>query len=549
VHDHNHHHGDTPEYADLSVPERELRPLDVSRRRFLRNAGLLGATVAGAGALSAGTAASTPTGATPGWDGPGRYQWLSGDHHIHTQYSNDAMYTVEQQVAGGVRNGLDWMVITDHGYLAHEKYAVQQTYADVLKARQKHRGLLLWQGLEWNTPAAEHSTIFFDCTHDEAQMLQTFERLFDGNVNGTNPSSPANELIAVQGLRWLDAQVRAGKINSALFLANHPSRNGRLSPHELRNWRDAAPHIAVGMEGSPGAQADSTPTALGGNGALRGGYSNSPGADSWPGYPLELYRTHGGFDWMTAKLGGLWDSMLAEGQGWWITSNSDSHRNFGDTLTSPSPDADYSTTGKHLDPVDSGVRHSWADFWPGQYSRTVVGATDRSYRAVMDGIRNGRVWVAMGGLLAGLEVTVFSDEGGWPVTLGGRTTVRRGGNVTILVVARLATRPNTGGSVPKLARMDLIQGQVTGPVADRDTFTTPNVRVVQSFETRHGFVPVAVFQHTFRNVRDPFYLRLRGTDGNFHATGSLEPRMDPAGGVDPWSDLWTYSNPVFVDVC
>jgi len=61
-------------------------------------------------------------------------------------------------------------------------------------------------------------------------------------------------------------------------------------------------------------------------------------------------------------------------------------------------------------------------------------------------------------------------------------------------------------------------------------------------------VPVAVFQHTFRNVRDPFYVRLRGTDGNVHAAGSLEPRMDPAGGVDPWSDLWTYSNPVFVDV-
>ncbi|EWM12624.1 hypothetical protein KUTG_02928, partial [Kutzneria sp. 744] len=79
---HHHHHGDTtPDYADLSVPERELRPVDVSRRRFLRNAGLLGATVAGAGALGAGTAA-----ASPAWDSPGRYQWLAGDHHIHTQY-------------------------------------------------------------------------------------------------------------------------------------------------------------------------------------------------------------------------------------------------------------------------------------------------------------------------------------------------------------------------------------------------------------------------------------------------------------------------------
>jgi hypothetical protein len=35
---------------------------------------------------------------------------------------------------------------------------------------------------------------------------------------------------------------------------------------------------------------------------------------------------------MTAKLGGLWDSMLAEGKGWWITTNSDIHRNPDDEV-------------------------------------------------------------------------------------------------------------------------------------------------------------------------------------------------------------------------
>ena len=35
--------------------------------------------------------------------------------------------------------------------------------------------------------------------------------------------------------------------------------------------------------------------------------------------------------------------------------------------------------------------------------------------------------------------------------------------------------------------------------------------------------------HTFRNVRDPLYLRLRGTDGKQLAAGLLGSSVDPAG--------------------
>ena len=47
--------------------------------------------------------------------------------------------------------------------------------------------------------------------------------------------------------------------------------------------------------------------------AQRGEYVNAPGAGSFPGYPNDAYRTYGGFDWATATVGGLWDTMLAEG--------------------------------------------------------------------------------------------------------------------------------------------------------------------------------------------------------------------------------------------
>jgi hypothetical protein len=46
-----------------------------------------------------------------------------------------------------------------------------------------------------------------------------------------------------------------------------------------------------------------------------------------------------------------------------------------------------------------------------------------------------------------------------------------------------------------------------------------------------------VFKHTFRRVREPFYVRLRGTDGKHHAAGGIEPLMDVHGDADPWADL------------
>ena len=63
-------------------------------------------------------------------------------------------------------------------------------------------------------------------------------------------------------------------------------------PAELRDWNDAAPDIAVGMAGAPGHQA----ATLNQDSTLRprprGGYGKFP--------------TMGGFDQMTAKLGGFW---------------------------------------------------------------------------------------------------------------------------------------------------------------------------------------------------------------------------------------------------
>ncbi|SFP47644.1 hypothetical protein [Amycolatopsis rubida] len=217
----------------------------------------------------------------------------------------------------------------------------------------------------------------------------------------------------------------------------------------------------------------------------RSGRADQPPAAQRPGVAAEAYRTFGGWDWTTAKVGGLWDSLLAEGKPWWITTNSDSHYNRGDRLVRPSvPDSWYERTGKYPDPVDSGIPQlsaPYADFYPAEFSRTVVGVRRPGFEGVLEGLRAGRIWLSHGGLAQQLEVGVFG--GGDCATFGGRLSVRRGSTVTVVVSAVTAYRPNGSGSVPRLGRLDLI----SGPAADRDTMTAPGTRVAESFTLSRGY--------------------------------------------------------------
>jgi hypothetical protein len=115
------------------------------------------------------------------------------------------------------------------------------------------------------------------------------------------------------------------------------------------------------------------------------------------------------------------------------------------------------------------------------------------------------IWISHGGLADNLEFSAYSN--GSTATTGGRLRVRRGSNVTVVMAARLAYRPNASGSVPRLARLDLIQGPVTGPAAP-DSAHADGVVVAESFEPRWWPGNTVLFKHTFRNVRAPFYVRL-----------------------------------------
>ena len=551
-HDHPHDHGhgaDEPlaEHLDLSVPDSELPPTAVGRRRFLQSAGLLG-TAAATGAL-AGAAPAAAAAPARRRVPRGGYQWLAGDHHIHTQYSPDGLYRVVDQVQHGAAYGLDWMVITDHGSVQHARIGVERVNPDIRAARRDFPDTLVFQGLEWNIPAAEHGTVFVHPGPDEVSFLKAFENAYDGSVRGASDNTPTNEALAVAGLTFLQDGVAARRVRDALMLANHPARQGVDSPHEIRGWRDAAPRIAVGMEGAPGHQAAGIKAPTG-PGSGRGYYDNTPNpARAFAGYPPESYRTFGGFDWMTSTVGGLWDSLLAEGKPWWISANSDSHSNYLDTAER-GPGSDFATNGSYNDPVYNGTPNAGAgDFWPGYYSRTHVGAVSASYAAVMDGIRAGRMWVDHGGLLEGLDVRLRA--GGQEVPLGGVLTARRGTPVRLVIRIDPARTPNWAQFVPRLAKVDVVRGAVTGVAGDRDVFRAPQTRVVQTYDVR-GQTQSIVLNHDLGRLDQGFYVRLRGSDGNRLAVGPNGAAVDPAGpaidvvgDADPWRDLWFYTNPMW----
>nr|WSX54059.1 histidinol-phosphatase [Streptomyces sp. NBC_00974] len=547
-----------PKWADPQTPTTSLDAQSLSRRGLLRRAGLFGATFAAAALLPTTEAYALAPPRVGGNDPDLVY--LVGDHHNHTVYSHDAKYTFSQLASAGATYGLDWMVFTEHSNFGHALYGAQLEHKQILQARADNKRMLIFQGLEWYIPGAEHCTVFSPPGRHEVELLTRFEEAYDGKLLGytagapDHPDTPRNEAHAVKALKWLDQQRRSGYVDDVLVLANHPLRLGIDSPHEMRNWRDAAPEIMIGMEGAPGAQANAFPGWAGPN-SIRGEYTNSPSGNSWPGYPREAYVTYGGFDWATATVGGLWDAMLAEGKLFTITSNSDVHRVAYDTWKNGDwlPGQNFDNTGHVPDPVNTTEPQPGGDFWPGQFSRTHVGVTKYGYRNVMAGMRAGRVWVDHGHLLDGIDVRLHGEKGtGRGTTLGGRLHARHGERLTLTITVTTSTRRNPYGEIPQLAHVDVIRGAVRGPVADRDEWRAPDTRVVHTSDVSER---AGTYTLTIPVVAgdESFYLRLRGSDGKRNGTGYLGASIDPNGPIphvpgdgNAWLDTWFYTNPIFI---
>ncbi|MET8306648.1 MULTISPECIES: phosphoesterase [unclassified Micromonospora] len=488
----------------------------LSRRKLVKYAGV-GATLAAASPLIGGGAAWADEERRPGDDTGDRGNsknraWRAGDHHVHSEYSGefdttkspivfhkgaDAVYPIVTNAIMAKNFGLSWAMCTDHGGPTHSKVNIEQAYPDLLRSRKLVPEVLQFWGMEFDAPALDHHTLMIPRHDDEAKQLFELESRFA--KYDAFPTDPARDTEA-RMVEFL--KVARGMPHKPLVIAHHASRSapglgvyGQDTPREFRNGNNAAPDVYIGFEGAPGHQAGPL------NGGKRGGYGNHP--------------TYGGFDQMTARVGGLWDSLLGEGRRWWITATSDSHVHW--------------TRGG-------------SDFWPGEYSKTYVHAR-QDYGDIMDGLRNGRIWVTTGDLISSLDVTASSQ--GRTAEVGETITVSRRNrtDVEIEIKFRPLNGANANGDRPEVRRVDLIVGQITGPSANPDADTNPTTKVVARFGPRDWRRQGAdyVIRHTLRNVEADTYARVRGT-----STDEAEPLAD--GLESPWDDLWFYSNPVFVHV-
>jgi hypothetical protein len=455
-------------------------------------------------------------------------RWIAGDSHIHSQWSPgydraqdppaylrgvDAMYPTPVNAQMARKHGLSWMVTTDHGGPTHSKLNRDEAYPELLQSRTQVPEVLQFYGMELNMPAMDHHTLIVPRAEGERDMVFEIESRFDSA--DAWPADPSRSTAAARqaAMAFVSSLPRL-----PLIFANHPSRSataigtyGSTDPTELRDNNTRAPQVYRGMEGGPGHQA----STLARDGSQRRNAEGAP-IGFRGGYSRAGAHTIGGFDQMTAIVGGAWDSMLGEGRRFWVVAASDSHVHFDE-------------------PTRQGN-----DFWPGEYHKTYVLAR-KTYDDVLDGLRNGRVFAVSGDLISELEVT--AREGRSTAEIGGALKARPGRPVQLAISFRDPAGPNHGGRTPQVSRVDVIVGDITGTLADPAVDRNPSTRVVARLTAKDWTCrgEVCSMTTTLPGVAHSQYVRVRGTSGT-----DDEPQMDTAG-EDPWAELWFYGSPIFIE--
>lgn len=442
-----------------------------------------------------------PMGAQAAADDAGR-SWQAGDHHVHSEWSvdwdrstlpptpirgGDSSYTRTHNARQALANGLTWMVHTDHGGPGHSAVTRDHAWPALLDARREVPGLIQFNGMEFDVPAGEHASLIIAPGPEERDQLVAIERDYSRSepLQGSRDDGQTM-LEALAYMRSLPAP--------PLMFINHPARTatgmgrwGDVEPDELRAWHAAAPQVLVGMEGAPGHQASRV---------HRGLYRN---ADA---------PTLGGFDQMTATVGGIWDTLLSEGRRFWITASSDSHVN---------------------------QRDGGSDFDPGQYSKTHVWAR-RDAGDILDGLRHGRMFAVTGDLIDALELRVTAnDDEARSATMGGTLSMSPGASMRVELRVRVPASANHAGRHPVVDHVELIvggPGSGNRPVMQTRVFGVRDWQVDGAWRSVSWVLPVP--------ARGGF-VRARGSSAT-----ELTPLSDVPG-EDPWQDLWFYSNPVFVE--
>nr|WP_320191453.1 hypothetical protein [uncultured Desulfobacter sp.] len=483
--------------------------------------------------------------ATIGLSGPsaasaGKYQYLPGDFHQHTYYTDGKHIFAEQQAECDYY--LQWWANSEHGgrrsqdgennkwddenfhpgleilgdyaqdgsghqYMYRWQSLRDFVYPDIEKTRALYPDKAVISGLEWNVPGHEHCSTAIHQYDGTATALSEFEfrfdkadpdtsradeaSLLDGKMDMNKDSSSQED--ALVGVKWMQSLYESG-LGDAWVVPAHIERARAFIIEDFRAWKEAGPDVVQGFEGAPGHQASGTRGF--GTSAVGGG-------------------TYGGSGWYCAKVGGLWDALSAEGIKWFNYASSDDHNNW---------------------------RQGGSDFWPGEYQKNYTYIdTDKEdkIQAVFDGIRSGNNWHVEGDLIDELNFTAKSNNN---VAMMGQTLkVKAGQSVQIKIKVHDPLTANECPldmdnpslaqigisqplSMPELDHIDLIAGTITGnvvtSVADNDetgaaledTDYDNDAAVIRTFERREdckdGYMTYVI------NIKptESMFIRLRGTN-------------------------------------
>jgi hypothetical protein len=397
------------------------------------------------------------------------------------------------------------------------------------------------------------------------------------NASGITKNTTNNHQKSLEAARWLLTNFPT----TSYFLPNHPTRvlagNGMgWLIQEIRELNDLIPGIFFGAEMLPGHQKS----------AFRGGLGRfyyfdskqnrviqlSPGsansleemvdnyirANAALATPLEIdsrndiirslndsiprLRTYGGADYYAAKIGGVWDTLLSEGRHIWIFGNSDFHTNLSGPGSEP-------------------------DFWPGEYSKIYTFVQEKSYQAILNGMRSGNTFSVHGDLINYLDFNVRVGRNSATMGQTASGASRSQTTVTISFKSPNENNANTDGRTsindrPVVHHIDLIAGEVTGKAADYTVDSVTTTRVIARFTANDWRVDANGICHITINLPRTdknMYYRLRGTNIPPNTQGLTDSEGNPL--VDTpfnsvrgtntaetaFADLWFYSNPIFVN--
>ncbi|MFG1302074.1 hypothetical protein V5F49_19995 [Xanthobacter sp. V3C-3] len=514
------------------------------------------------------------------------------------------------QVQGLVIKG-DTATSQGHRAMWRWQSAEDIIYPEITRLAKDLNKPMLYAGIETNVPGHEHTSMTvignqkpqnFTGNTGDASAVAEFEYRFDrsdtdfskgapthtwegkvANASGSGSGTANHKNKAVPSVQWLQKNYPL----DSYYVPAHVERAGVFNPNgnngfnieHFRDFNNAGPTVAVGFESQPGHQASNN------RGEYRAGFCGA-GCDSVG------VTTFGGTGIYAAKIGGVWDALLGEGRNWFFYASSDWHNRGAFSIYEASTTNDF-----------------YPGEYQKLYLPRATAGTVLRPQVVVDGVRSGNAYSVQGDLITGelsYKAQVVGYAAAGTAKMGQTLVVPRGRSVVLTLEVNQSAAPNHSPysfnnpslaqigvkeplNRPTLRQVQFIKGDVSGVVAptgaNYTSGTNPSAGVVATFSPSNWSASgqKRTMVVTIPNVQHNMYVRARGSNLPPSVPAETDAQGNPLNDWDPenvsqgpyvpctdaacpahmvvrdgakissydvaaWSDLWFYTNPIFIRV-